>query len=34
LREGTHEHDGGVALNGVEQLGSIAGNGDVNLLAK
>jgi hypothetical protein len=34
LREGTHEHDGGVALNGVEQLGSIAGIGDVNLLAK
>jgi hypothetical protein len=34
LREGTHEHDGGVALNGVEQLGSVAGIGDVNLLAK
>jgi hypothetical protein len=34
LREGTHEHDGSAAVNGVEQLGSIAGIGDVNLLAK
>ena len=34
LREGTHEHDGGAALNGVEQIGSVAGIGDVNLLAK
>lgn len=34
LREGTHEHDSSVALNGVEQLGSVAGIGDVNLLAK
>jgi hypothetical protein len=34
LREGTHEHDGGVALNGVEQLGTVAGIGDINLLAK
>ena len=34
LREGTHEHDGEAALNGVEQLGTIAGVGDINLLAK
>jgi hypothetical protein len=34
LREGTHDHAGGQALNGVEQLGSVAGVGDVNLLAK
>ncbi|MFL6731106.1 MAG: hypothetical protein ACJ8EP_02050 [Sphingomicrobium sp.] len=34
LREGTHAHSGGVSINGVEQLGSIAGIGDVNLLAK
>ena len=34
LREGTHEHVGGVALNGVEQLGSISGIGDLSLLAK
>jgi hypothetical protein len=34
LREGIHEHVGGVALNGVEELGSVAGIGDLNLLAK
>ena len=34
LREGTHEHDGETATNGVEQLGTVAGIGDVNLLAK
>lgn len=34
LREGIHQHAGGVAVNGVEQLGSVAGIGDVNLLAK
>ena len=34
LREGTHTHSGGVATNGVEKLGSVAGIGDVNLLAK
>ncbi|HEX6660288.1 MAG TPA: transporter [Sphingomicrobium sp.] len=34
LREGTHAHAGGVAVNGVEQLGSVAGIGDVSLLAK
>ena len=34
LREGTHEHDGETAANGVEQLGTVAGIGDVNLLAK
>jgi len=34
LREGTHAHAGGVALNGVEQLGSVSGIGDANLLAK
>lgn len=34
LREGTHEHSGGTALNGVEQLGTVAGFGDMNLLAK
>lgn len=34
LREGTHDHLGGVALNGVEQLGSVAGIGDMSLLAK
>jgi len=34
LREGTHEHLDGVSLNGVEQLGSVAGIGDMSLLAK
>src|SRR5205085_3083662 len=34
LREGTHAHSGGVVVNGVEDLGSVAGIGDVNLLAK
>jgi hypothetical protein len=34
LREGTHVHSGGVAVNGVEQLGSIASIGDMSLLAK
>jgi hypothetical protein len=34
LREGSHEHVGGVVENSVEQLGSVAGIGDMNLLAK
>jgi hypothetical protein len=34
LREGTHDHVGGVPVNGVERLGSVAGIGDMNLLAK
>jgi len=34
LREGTHVHSGGVAINAVEELGSVAGIGDLNLLAK
>lgn len=34
MREGTHSHSGGGATNGVEQLGSVSGIGDVNLLAK
>ena len=34
LREGTHDHAGGAAVNGVEQLGSVAGFGDMNVLAK
>jgi hypothetical protein len=34
LREGTHAHSGGVAVNGVEPLGSVAGIGDMSLLAK
>jgi len=34
LREGTHDHIGGVPVNGVERLGSVAGIGDMNLLAK
>lgn len=34
LREGTHDHIGGVAVNGVEQLGSVAGIGDMSILAK
>jgi hypothetical protein len=34
LREGTHAHSGGAAVNGVEQLGSVTGMGDMNLLAK
>ena len=34
LREGTHAHVGGVAVNGVEELGSVSGIGDLNLLAK
>src|SRR5690348_6689478 len=34
LREGTHAHSGGAAVNGVEELGSVAGIGDMSLLAK
>jgi hypothetical protein len=34
LREGTQGHVGGVAVNGVEQLGTVSGIGDLNLLAK
>jgi hypothetical protein len=34
LREGTHEHSGGAALNGIEQLGTVSGIGDLSLLAK
>jgi len=34
LREGEHSHEGGVALNEVERLGTVDGVGDVNILAK
>ena len=34
LREGTHAHVGGIAINGVEQLGNVDGFGDMNLLVK
>jgi len=34
LREGEHAHVDGEAVNAVERLGSVAGIGDVNLLAK
>jgi hypothetical protein len=34
LREGSHAHSGGVAVNGIEQLGTVGGIGDMNLLAK
>jgi hypothetical protein len=34
LREGTHALSGGVAVNGVEDLGTVGGIGDLNLLAK
>lgn len=34
LREGSHEHVGGVGVNGVEELGDITGIGDISLLAK
>lgn len=34
LREGEHSHVDGDAVNAVEQLGSVAGIGDMNLLAK
>lgn len=34
LREGEHSHVDGEAVNEVKQLGSVAGIGDVNLLAK
>jgi Putative MetA-pathway of phenol degradation len=34
LREGTHDHVDGVAIKGVEKLGSVAGIGDMSLLAK
>lgn len=34
LREGTHAHVGGVAVNGVEELGTVAGVGDMNVLVK
>jgi hypothetical protein len=34
LREGTHAHAGGSSVDGVEQLGSVAGIGDMTFLAK
>jgi hypothetical protein len=34
LREGTHAHVGGVAVNGVEALGTVAGIGDASALAR
>ncbi|WP_196233059.1 transporter [Sphingomonas segetis] len=34
LREGAHAHVGESAVSGVEQLGTVAGIGDLNLLAK
>ena len=34
LREGSHAHVGGVAVNGVEELGTVDGIGDLSLLAK
>jgi hypothetical protein len=34
LREGEHSHAGGAAINEVVQLGSVAGFGDMNILAK
>jgi hypothetical protein len=34
LREGTHQHSGGVAVNGVEELGSPSGIGDATLLGQ
>ncbi len=34
LREGAHSHEGGEAINEVEQLGNVSGIGDLNLLAK
>ena len=34
LREGEHSHVGGLATNAVEQLGTVSGIGDLNLLAK
>ena len=34
LREGEHSHSGGAVATSVEQLGSVAGIGDLNLLAK
>ena len=34
LREGEHSHSGGTVGTSVEQLGSVAGIGDLNLLAK
>lgn len=34
LREGTHEHVRDVASNGVDHLGSVAGIGDMSILAK
>jgi hypothetical protein len=34
LREGTHSHDGGEAINAVDRLGSIAAIGDASILAK
>ena len=34
LREGTHEHVGGVSVNGVEQLGTVSGIGDLSVLVK
>jgi hypothetical protein len=34
LRESAHAHVGGVSVNGVERLGTVAGVGDMSLLAK
>ena len=34
LREGEHSHAGGTAVTGVEDLGTVAGSGDLSLLAK
>jgi Putative MetA-pathway of phenol degradation len=34
LREGTHEHVDGTAVNGVERLGTVSGIGDLSILAK
>lgn len=34
LREGTHAHSGGTAINGVEELGTVSGIGDLSVLAK
>ena len=34
LREGSHTLTGGVAVNGIEDLGSVAGIGDMSLLAR
>jgi hypothetical protein len=34
LREGTHSHVGGEAVNGVEELGTVSGTGDSSVLAR